>query len=150
MTKRCSKCGEEKPLSAFAKSASRRDGRTTYCRLCMQAYNAAYYQRTKHRHNPARAARRRQVRAELTANLIAYLQQNPCVDCGESDVLVLQFDHRGEGKLFHIADGIRDGLPWERILAEVAKCDVVCANDHQRRTASFFGWRKLDALGLGR
>jgi hypothetical protein len=46
---------------------------------------------------------------------------------------VLDFDHRGD-KAFAIGEAITYRR-WETILAEIAKCDVVCANCHRRRTA---------------
>ncbi|WP_091067950.1 hypothetical protein [Micromonospora humi] len=64
MKKRCSMCGETKPLDQFAVSRRRTDGRITYCKPCKKVYNEAYYQRTRDRHNPSRAARRDQHRAE--------------------------------------------------------------------------------------
>ena len=47
--------------------------------------------------------------------------------------MVLEFDHRGD-KSFNIAKGLRD-RGWDDLLEEIAKCDVVCANCHRRRTA---------------
>jgi hypothetical protein len=54
-------------------------------------------------------------------------------DCGETDPLVLEFDHLGD-KSFNIAKGIRDHS-WQSVLDEIRKCEVVCANCHRRRTA---------------
>jgi len=65
--------------------------------------------------------------------LVDYFRAHPCVDCGERDPLVLEFDHTGE-KSFTIGHGLPD-RNWQTILDEIAKCDVVCANCHRRRTA---------------
>jgi hypothetical protein len=59
------------------------------------------------------------------------------VDCGETDPLVLEFDHLRD-KRFNIGNA----LPyrnWASILAEIEKCAVVCANCHRRRTARRIG-----------
>jgi hypothetical protein len=55
------------------------------------------------------------------------------VDCGETDALVLEFDHVGS-KNFGISAGIRN-RSWESLLEEMSRCDVVCGNCHRRRTA---------------
>lgn len=65
--------------------------------------------------------------------LFDYLSEHPCVDCGESDPLVLQFDHV-RGKKRRDVTGLTL-LSIKSILKEIAKCEVVCANDHARRTA---------------
>lgn len=58
-----------------------------------------------------------------------------CVDCHERDPVVLDFDHRpGERKLFNIGTTAM-GVSQLRLLAEIAKCDVRCANCHRRITA---------------
>ena len=64
-----------------------------------------------------------------------------CVDCGESDPVVLHFDHRVEGeKAFQIGAGggagNARGRGMEAVLKEAAKCDLRCANCHTKRTAS--------------
>ena len=60
----------------------------------------------------------------------------PCTDCGiQYPPYVMQFDHRtDEVKLFTIAS--RWQLSKKRLLAEIAKCDIVCANCHAERTHS--------------
>lgn len=67
-------------------------------------------------------------------DLIATLKDAPCVDCGgRFPPHAMQFDHvRGE-KEFNIArEGTRCTV--ERLYAEIAKCDLVCANCHAQRT----------------
>ena len=57
-----------------------------------------------------------------------------CVDCGYNAwPSALHFDHRpGEVKAFEICRALH--YSWETIIAEVAKCDVRCANCHHRIT----------------
>jgi hypothetical protein len=69
---------------------------------------------------------------------VEFLKNHPCVDCGESDLIVLEFDHLTD-KSFAVAYGIRN-CNWDSVLAEIAKCDVVCANCHGRRTAQRRGY----------
>lgn len=90
----------------------------------------------KNREEYVQNARRRSD-AELDrryALLAEYLHQHPCVDCGETDPVVLEFDHLGN-KSFNVAYGMR-ARSWEAVLAEIEKCEVVCANCHKRRTAA--------------
>jgi hypothetical protein len=65
--------------------------------------------------------------------LVADLREHPCVDCGERDPIVPELDHLRD-KEFGIGKGFRDRA-WQSVLDEMAKCDVVCANCHRRRTA---------------
>ena len=57
------------------------------------------------------------------------------MDCGENDIVVLEFDHIGDDKLSSISLMISRAASWTTILKEIEKCEVVCANDHRRRTA---------------
>ena len=62
-----------------------------------------------------------------------YLLKHPCMDCGETNPLVLTFDHvRGE-KRDGISEMVGRGKGLESIKAEIRKCDVVCFNCHMRR-----------------
>lgn len=90
-----------------------------------------------------KATQRRQ-RDRSFEKLAEYLKTHPCTDCGETDLLVLQFDHLPEfEKSFDIGRAITGSTrSWESILVEIGKCEVVCANCHQRRTGARSGWRK--------
>lgn len=61
-----------------------------------------------------------------------HLENNNCKDCGEDDLRVLEFDHLGD-KLFSMAKIVYRTSP-AKIREEIAKCDVVCANCHRKRT----------------
>ena len=69
-----------------------------------------------------------------------YLKGKACVDCGEADPIVLQFDHVSGIKILAIAEMVNRGWSIKRIAAELKKCVVRCANCHTRRTAIQRGW----------
>ena len=92
-----------------------------------------------------RAENRRLARQRAQEKVIEYLREHPCVDCGETDIVVLEFDHQGD-KAEEVNLMVRAGAPWRRILAEIMKCEVVCANDHRRRTAKAFGYYRARAV----
>jgi len=86
-------------------------------------------------------AQRRQRNREL---LYEYLLSHPCVDCGERDPIVLDFDHLRDKK-YRVANIVATGCSWERIVLEIEKCAVRCANCHRRKTAkdlNYFKYRK--------
>jgi hypothetical protein len=72
-------------------------------------------------------------RAKLRAVVMEYLNDHPCADCGERDVVVLEFDHV-RGKRIGISRLMLSGGSIRVLMEEIAKCDVVCANCHRRRT----------------
>jgi hypothetical protein len=58
----------------------------------------------------------------------------PCMDCGNKfPPCAMDFDHVRGAKLFDIGRGKQRNRP--ELVAEIAKCDVVCANCHRIRTA---------------
>lgn len=68
------------------------------------------------------------------ALLLEHRQAHPCADCGESDPIVLDFDHVRGLKLDEVCNLAMKPCSAEVLLAEIAKCDVRCANCHRRRT----------------
>lgn len=76
------------------------------------------------------------------AKLLEYLADHPCVDCGNSDSRVLEFDHLHDKK-FNIARMVSGGhFSWTRIQEEISKCQVRCANCHRIKTLDQFGWSR--------
>jgi len=131
---KCSKCNELKPESEFHKRARGGRDRQYICKQCIRDYGKEYYQKNRDRYL-ANAARTRPIRVEAIRRFIyEYLCSHPCVDCGESDPVVLVFDHVSD-KDYEIARMITDGFALERIRTEISKCKVRCSNCHIRRHA---------------
>lgn len=61
-----------------------------------------------------------------------FLLKSECLDCGFTDLVALEFDHRGD-KVGDVTVMSRN-CSLERLIDEIAKCDVRCANCHRRRT----------------
>lgn len=81
------------------------------------------------------AAARARARLRCRLWLKEYLRLNPCVDCGQTDIRVLEFDHRDPArKVANVGRMARSGVSVEAVIREVAKCDVRCANCHRIRT----------------
>ena len=72
-------------------------------------------------------------RVRIRAFITAHLKANPCVDCGETDAIVLEFDHVA-GKDFNLSDAARKGVSIKKLKDEIAKCEVRCSNCHRRKT----------------
>ncbi len=54
--------------------------------------------------------------------------------CGMQDHRCLDFHHRNpDEKEFEICEAVKSGLSQSRILIEIDKCDVICANCHARQ-----------------
>ena len=141
-TKRCTGCGRDRPLAEFVVKNRSTQRRGTRCRSCRSAYGKAHYQRNKPSYLARNRSRRRNGRSAYWHWLMDYLTHHTCIDCGERNVVVLQFDHRdGTDKLSTIG-AMLDHSSWAKLRAEVAKCDVRCANCHRVKTAKDFNWSK--------
>jgi hypothetical protein len=73
-----------------------------------------------------------------------HLKANPCVDCGETNIIVLEFDHINDDKHFSISDATRHGYGMKKLKDEIAKCEVRCANCHRKKTYERGGWTHKD------
>ena len=134
--KRCKKCDEDKLYKMFAKNKRRRDGHQDHCRACIKVRDTKQYAENKGRFAEWSKSRRIRVRKLV----FEYLLTHPCIECGERDIVVLEFDHRTQTtKKFDVMSATH-GHSWKMIEAEIKKCDVVCANCHKRRTAKMLGW----------
>lgn len=147
--KTCSKCGETKPLEEFAVRKDRDDRRHTICKACVRIYARMHYELNRDYYLDKAARARADLRARTFEQLIAYLKDHPCVDCGESDVRVLHFDHVDPSTKEAVVSRLLRVNTWERALDEIAKCVVRCANCHRRRTAQQFGSLRLTVSRAG-
>jgi hypothetical protein len=131
-------CGQEKPFSEFGVKRVY-NGRTHYqtlCKMCQSIRAKVHYTNRKSEYYERKKLRRE----ALYTRLKAFLEVHPCIDCGEADVAVLEFDHVRGKKKFGVADMASRGISWSEIQNEIAKCEVRCANCHKRKTAKQLGY----------
>lgn len=142
---RCHTCGAIKPVADFAFSDVARGVFSYDCRICHAAARRAHYLANKADYLGRAVAQRRARRAQNRIAVLAYLANHPCVDCGVTNPVVLEFDHRDPATKLDDVGGMIPGKRWPRILAEIEKCDVRCINCHRRKTSRDFGWAKVRA-----
>lgn len=133
--RRCGGCGEIRPLAMFYVAAEQRASekrgspKRAVCRVC---------QRTKN-------TQRRAPRYEIAARIKI---EAGCADCGLHSAEhpeIFDFDHRpGTEKIAGVSTFLTKGT-IEDMLAEIAKCDVVCGNCHRIRTH-----RQREPVSFGR
>src|SRR5947208_4790432 len=129
----CTKCGETKPLEAFPPVRRGEEKLQTWCRDCFAAANARNYRKNHEREKTRLLRQLAERRAEVRRQIVAYLRVHPCVDCGETDIVVLEFDHLAD-KVADVSAYAGGGRTWARVKAEIEKCEVRCANCHRRKT----------------
>jgi hypothetical protein len=130
----CTKCGEMKPLEAFPPVRRGEPKLQTWCRECFAACGVEYYRKNREAQKARLLRNASARRADNHIRAIEYLRAHPCVDCGEADIVVLQFDHLRDKKA-DVTAMINSGATWRAIKREIAKCEIRCANCHRLETA---------------
>lgn len=98
-------------------------------REARKTYWDQWYQKNRQRHIKAQRQHQRKI-----ADVMRTEKQKPCADCSiEYPYYVMHYDHvRGE-KLIEVSR-MRRRFGYQQVLAEIAKCEVVCSNCHAERT----------------
>jgi hypothetical protein len=134
-TKRCPKCDADVPLSQFNRRANGRW--SPYCKPCMSAYCKAHYAKNAQSHNARRIEADRSYQTRNLACVRAELSARPCIDCGESDPAVLEFEsvdsHRSQ--VVHL---IGRGAGLDTLKREMTRCVIRCGSCSRRRAARQF------------
>jgi len=131
----CSRCKFNKENSAFGLASKAKDGLHWWCKACLCSY-----EKSKRQANPVRRRYIQKTHRDVVGNakrrFIQDAKKRPCADCGvEYNSWIMQFDHLpGHEKHFMLSKGFLRSM--ESIIAEIAKCEVVCANCHLERTHS--------------
>lgn len=91
-------------------------------------YSKAYYEKNKAKVISNKNARKK----ELTVQFAEFKATLSCTKCGESHPATLDFHHTDpkdtDQKLNEL---VKDGHAWPRIMREIEKCVVLCANCHR-------------------
>lgn len=152
----CTECDKEFPLDKdhFRPNKASLLGFQRRCNACTNAYarrwmkrrykvDRNFRERVKRtvrkwrKAHPSLKRRGDSKRRALAKQFIrTYLLSHPCVDCGESDPVVLDFDHRNpKEKRYCIGAGMVSGILPESLIKEMVKCDIRCSNCHRKKHA---------------
>lgn len=133
--KYCPRCEETKSTSSFGRRSGKRSHEcSSWCKECMADRARERYNKNPEKYIKKTIKQRRGRLTEYNAILLMYLSENPCVDCGETDPIVLEFDHvRGE-KVAPVSSLVNSNRKWSIIEDEIDKCEIRCCNCHRRKT----------------
>ena len=134
----CSHCKKEKELIEFYQRRSgKKEGQYyNHCVSCLKERGVRYYAQNRERQLKLANERRRRY-VKIKKEIVYKLKDEPCTDCGQRyPHYVMDFDHRkGTKKTANIAHLISQNyFSKEKLLDEISKCDLVCANCHRIRT----------------
>jgi hypothetical protein len=148
MKKVCTSCGQERDAEQDFSWKYKECGiRTTRCKFCQSQVSRDHYKNNKSSYLDRARTREILVTEDNQRRLLDYLLCHSCVDCGCTDVRVLEFDHVRGKKSNDISKMMSIGCSWSTIEAEIAKCEVRCANCHRIRESKKGGsWRHLFGL----
>ncbi len=114
----------------------------SWCKQCVNNHGRNRWNNSLSEEYKIRKNEKTKILKDTLRNLVyEYLLEHPCVVCGESDPVVLDFDHINN-KHSDISSLIKSGCSIETINQEINKCQVLCANCHRRKTAKEFKWYK--------
>jgi len=129
-SRRCIDCLQIKEATAFRWKNKALGLRVCRCNSCDSNWRADLYDNGKVPFLENNKRNYYKLRALLDSN-----KEAPCVDCGKLyPPYVMDFDHRDpRTKVDKVSSMVYRGSKM-LLLAEIAKCDLVCANCHRIRT----------------
>jgi hypothetical protein len=142
MKKICSKCNIEKEVQDFNKRTNSKDGYDPRCRTCTKERDVLRYTKNPKLFKERAKVKNTFIRDRNRQFLIEYLIDKSCIDCGETDAVVLEFDHIEPSTKIDCISEMIPRSSIENIKTELNKCEIRCANCHRRKTAKQFGWKR--------
>lgn len=127
--KQCTKCGEGKPVAQFSWKNKRLNILHSRCKSCSKIERDDYYEVNKNYFNE----KNKKNRALNKKWFDEYKKELKCKVCNESETCCLDFHHKdGDEKTNIISDMCYSTYSKKRIMEEINKCDVLCANCHRK------------------
>lgn len=134
MTKFCPRCKENLPVEEFNWKIKNKK-RASYCRECSRYYINEHYRNNKDYYKNKAKITNEKNRKINNDYVRGYLETHPCVDCGEKNPIVLDFDHLDpELKITEVSKLRYNSYSLENIENEIKKCEVRCSNCHRIKT----------------
>ena len=134
MNKKCTKCLELKSADQFPFRNKSKGEKQKRCKTCTVKTSREHYRKNKSKYIKSAIRNTNKYRKINRKKIWQYLLEHPCIDCGENDPIVLEFDHLRD-KIMPVSTMVAKCRSWNVIKKEIDKCEVRCANCHRRKTA---------------
>lgn len=150
-TKTCTKCNVGKGVEEFYKDSRASSGLRSDCKDCSKTGSyLKYHSDDSHRARRLATADAyiKDRRVKFQIRILTILKRTGCKDCGETNPIVLDFDHMSD-KIASVSYLLRQHASWEALETEMSKCEVRCSNCHRKKTArerNYYATIDLDAL----
>lgn len=149
--KTCIDCKIEKNIEEFPWRNKTKNMRVGRCNVCHNKWYREYFSKPDNRKKQIKRVNhinKKQIE-EARRYVFNFLIKNPCIDCGEKNPIVLEFDHKNSAdKSFIISSALcsKSYITVELVKNEIDKCNVRCANCHRIKTAKESKFWKLKML----
>jgi hypothetical protein len=125
--KTCTRCHDPQPVANFAWKNKAKGRRHSHCKSCQRPISGKHYSENRSEYIDRAISRYHTLKHENEKKLSRLIADLACARCGEDDPKVNEFTHRaGTDK----KDTVRRllGQSWDVVEAEIAKCELLCAN----------------------
>lgn len=126
--KLCPKCNITKSFDEFHVCKSKKSGYQTYCKVCLLENIRADYKKRPEVYLE-RSNKRRKVYFDLLNRIRVYFG---CQICGEKEACCLDFHHIDSDTKVSEVSYLAHCKNRHKILEEIKKCAVICANCHRK------------------
>ena len=127
----CTKCLVSKSEDDFSIRSKASGRKHTWCKECV-----CFYRKQHFKSNRSSTLRKNKLNKVLKIQsyyerLFLYFKEHPCVDCGETDPIFLEFDHVRGKKITEVMGLVSKAYSWNKIQTEIEKCEVRCCKCHR-------------------
>lgn len=131
--KYCKKCDQNLPIQEFSRNVKNKDGLNHWCKECYKIYFKQYYKDNTEKHRII-AYKVNEKKKRYLMQLVSDVKKDKgCQNCKENDPDCLDFHHIDpKEKEFTISEQVRKKVNPDKLLAEINKCIVLCANCHRK------------------
>lgn len=134
LTKTCSKCKQTRSVTSFRKRKANQDGYNGFCKLCHSDYEKNHYSNQSEIIKQQRRTSNKSYADRNRAYILQYKLNHGCKYCPEKEPCCLDFHHLDSKTKLACVSQLVNGFSIDKLIAEIDKCDVVCANCHRKIT----------------
>ena len=116
-TQICNNCNEEKLIDDFNWRNKERGIKHKRCKICTRKQGQSSYNKNADYYRKKNGKLRDEKTSKNKIKIWNYLIEHPCVDCGESNPILLDFDHVRGNKIYNVSQ--MKAMLWSTILKEI-------------------------------